>query len=194
MRHFIALGLLLIGAAAGATSTSDPAAPAAATPTPVAFTWQHRRMSFSYFGITVLYTCDALESQVGRILSFLGARGDLKVSARGCPGGADAPSRNAWVDAEFDVPAAADDQPGGGTATATATATAQWIPVDLTPRHPNFMSRGDCELMEDMRDAVIKNFSIRNLTYSTSCFPHELTDDGYAVTGQALKVKARKTG
>jgi hypothetical protein len=152
----------------------------------VTVTWEHRHATFSYIGITTAYNCDALASQVGRILVYLGARKDAKVSARGCP--LDLPSHAAWVDADFDVPIPF----GAGEGVTSAGVRARWDRVELNPRRPPFMEVGDCELMEDLRDLVRSNFYLRRLEYATSCFPHELSLDGFSVTGEAPKVVAAK--
>jgi hypothetical protein len=41
--------------------------------------------------------------------------------------------------------------------------------------------------MQAMKDLIMKNFSLRNVEYRTSCVPREVLLDGYAVKGQALK-------
>jgi hypothetical protein len=156
----------------------------------VPVTWQRHHMTFNYFGITVLYSCDALERQVGRILTYLGARSDLKVTASGCPRGPESPSHNAWVDADFYVPVPASD---ASNTSAASTAKARWTPVDLTPSQPYFMGKGDCELVQGMKDLVTKGFAMRGLDYSTSCFPGELTNDGFVVRGDVLKVMQLKS-
>jgi hypothetical protein len=145
--------------------------------------WQHHRTTFSYFGVTVLYSCDGLEEQVRRILLYLGARGDLKVRTRGCPHGPDAPTHNAWVDVDFHAPVPA----GGGSAD---TVMAQWTRMELKPRHPSFLSEGDCELMQDMKDLVTGSFTVRDIDYRASCFPNPPSIDGFAVKGLTLKVAA----
>jgi hypothetical protein len=167
------LGLADARAAAQPTTDSDK----------VPITWQHHKATFNYSGITTLYTCDGLEGQVRRILRYLGARVDLKINVTGCPRGPDSPGRNAWIEAEFDVPATATDQPSADTATGA------WVDVDMTPQHPLFMDAGDCELVQDMKDVVTKNFNIRHLDYRTSCYPNELSFDAFAVKGQALHAK-----
>lgn len=139
-------------------------------------------MKFNYFGVAVLYSCDALESQVQRILMYFGARNDLQVTAGGCPRGPEDPSHHAWVDADFFAPAPASD------ADETGAVLARWTPVKLTPGHPNFMDKGDCDLVQGMKDIVTMNFTVRGLDYATACFPGELTNDGFAVTGEALIV------
>ncbi|MGA2189938.1 MAG: hypothetical protein ABSH33_15505, partial [Steroidobacteraceae bacterium] len=150
--------------------------------------WQPHHARFYYYGVTVSYTCEALEDQVRRILLYLGARGDLTISARGCARGPDRPSHNAWVETDFYAPAPAAD------GRATGNAAAQWARIELTPHHPGFMGNGDCELVQDMKDLVVNNFNARDLAYTTDCFPHELSIDGFAVKGQTLKMTAPTSG
>lgn len=149
--------------------------------------WQHRQLSFDYTGFTTLYTCEGLEDHVRQILLYLGARKDLKVRATGCPGPSNTPSRTAFVHVDFYalVPAAA----GGRAVDAPAPTSLNgyWTPLELTPRRPNFMGDGDCELIQGMKDFITKNFTLRAVEYRTSCVPNELTLDGFSVKGQALR-------
>ncbi len=174
MQHLNAVlsGLLFSGAAFAANAAPDATAVA----------WQHRAGDFAYFGTTSSYTCNALEVQVRKILSYLGAR-TVSVSARGCPVGPDIPSHTASVHAEFYVPAPA---PAAGAAD---SAMAQWTRVDLTPRRPGFVEAGDCELVEQMKPLVVKNFNLRNFNYHTNCFPNEINKWGFSVEGEALMVR-----
>jgi hypothetical protein len=48
------------------------------------------------------------------------------------------------------------------------------------------MGGGDCELIEQMKDLISKNFSLRDMQYNTDCVPHEITLDAFDVKGQAL--------
>jgi hypothetical protein len=162
---------------------SNSAADAAATPAAdiVTGSWQHHQVTFNYYGITSLYTCDGLEDQVRRILLHLGARKDAKVYASGCPGAYNAPSHSAWVKADFYTLAPAADAVGSNSV------KARWTALEVTPRHPNFMGDGDCELIQGMKDLIVKNFSLRDIEYRTSCVPHEVSMDAYAVKGQALR-------
>jgi len=166
-------------------------APAAAGEPPaanvVAGTWQHHKATINYFGITTLYTCDGLENRVRQILLYMGARKDLKVSATGCPGPFNAPSRTAWVNADFYSLAPSPD------AGAPGAVQAHWTAVNLTPRRPNFMGEGDCELMQSMKELALKNFSLRDVKYRTDCVPGEVDTYGFSVTGEALKAAASAT-
>jgi hypothetical protein len=173
----------VLGGVVCAPPSNSAAADGTATPPAdiVNGSWRHRQMTFNYFGITSLYTCDGLEDQVRQILLHLGARNDAKVYASGCPGPYNAPSRTAWVKADFYTLAPAADAAGSGTV------KANWTAVEVTPRRPAFMGDGDCELMQAMKDLIMKNFSLRNVEYRTSCVPHEVLLDAYAVKVQALK-------
>ena len=163
----------LIARAAVHTADSPPGDIAAGA-------WQHHKVSFNYVGFTALYTCDGLEDQVRQILLYLGARKDVHVSARGCPGPFNTPSRNAFVDADFYALAPVAD------AAPSDTVKARWTALELTPRHPGFMGDGDCELMQGMKDLITKNFSLRDLEYRADCYPRAITPDSFAVKARAL--------
>jgi hypothetical protein len=176
MKHFLAIVALICGAVTALADT--PAALPAESP--AAVTWRHQTADFNYLGFTTLYTCSGLEDQVRRILTYLGARADLKVRASGCLR-IDEPSHNAWVKVEFDVPVAAENGAPG-------EALAQWDAVALSARSPHFMDSGDCELVQSMRALVTRNFDLRDLNYRTNCFPHTLSIDDFSLTAEALKV------
>jgi hypothetical protein len=149
--------------------------------------WQHHKVTFNYFGFTTLYTCDGLEDEVRQILLHIGARRDAKVTASGCPGPVGVPTHSAWVVADFYTlaPVAA--------ANGSDTVKARWTSLEVSPRRPNFLGEGSCELIQEMKDLIIQNFSLRDVDYRTSCFPHELTLDGFAVKGEALTALPSKS-
>jgi hypothetical protein len=147
----------------------------------VAGTWEHRHANFSYFGITSLYSCSGLETNIRALLQHLGARKDVKVSARGCPYGYDTPGRSALVEMDFYTLV-----PSTDTIAADAV-QAHWTPVVVNSTKPNFMGRGNCELIEEMKDVISKNFSFRDLDYRTDCVPHEVNIDDFGIKAQALK-------
>jgi hypothetical protein len=174
---------LLVGLPWLLAPSSHAAVQTADTPpdTIVASAWQHHKVTFNYVGFTALYTCDGLEGQVRQILRHLGARKDLSVTATGCPGPYSTPSHTAWVDVDFYTLAPVAEAGG------LDTVKARWTALVLTPRRPNFMGEGDCELIQGMKDVIIKNFSLRDIAYRTDCVPHEVNLDGFAVKGQALR-------
>jgi hypothetical protein len=155
----------------------------AATPAPsgqiVNGEWQHHQVRFNYYGITSLYSCDGLESNVRSLLLHLGARKDAQVSAKGCPRGSSVPSRSAIIDTDFYTLAP--------SSAVRDTVQAQWVPVLVNRSHPSFMSGGDCELINEMKDLISKNFSLRQVDYRTDCVPHEVNIDDFTIKAEALK-------
>jgi len=150
--------------------------------------WQHHKVQFDYFGVTTLYSCDGLEVQVSRILQFFGARKDLKVQARGCIRGPNAPNNSILVFTDFYTLAPL------ATPSGTDTIKAQWSPLDMSAHRPSFMSEGDCELLEDMKPLISQHFSPRELDYRTNCTPREINIASYAVKGEFLRVILPITG
>jgi hypothetical protein len=47
------------------------------------------------------------------------------------------------------------------------------------------MSDGDCELLAQMKELIVKNFSLRALSYRTDCVPQEI--NGFSIKAQVLK-------
>jgi hypothetical protein len=173
MSASLALSALPLVRAADASSAAGPV---------VAGTWEHRHAGFSYWGITTLYSCDGLEDNIRALLLHLGARkNDIKVNARGCPHGSSVPGRNAIVDVDFYSLAPSAD------ANAANTVQARWTPVTVSPTHPYFMGHGDCELIDEMKDILSKNFSLRDLSYRTDCVPHQVNIDDFSVKAEALQ-------
>lgn len=172
MAVFLALTALPAVSAAEDSSAAGPI---------VAGTWEHHHANFTYYGITALYSCDALETNIRALLLHLGARKDATVSARGCPHGSSVPGHNAIVDVDFYSLSPSTD------ANAANTVQARWTPVLVSPTHPYFMGHGDCELLDELKDILSKNFSLRDLSYRTDCVPHQVNIDDFSVKAQALK-------
>lgn len=177
-----ALALVALSSVRPLSSVAIETADAAASEI-VAGVWQHHKVTFSYYGLTSLFTCSGLENHVGALLLHIGARKGARVTATGCPGPLDTPSHSAWVTADFytlaPVPAA--------DAGRSDLVKARWTPLEVTPGRPYFMDDGDCELMQGMKGVITQNFSLRDIEYRTSCFPHSLSLNGFAVKGQALR-------
>jgi hypothetical protein len=64
---------------------------------------------------------------------------------------------------------------------------ARWTPVTVTANHPNFIGRGDCELIHEMKDILSKNFSLRDLNYRTDCMPYEVNSNDFSVKAEILE-------
>jgi hypothetical protein len=147
----------------------------------VASLWQHHQVNFTYYGITALYTCDSLETNIRGLLLYLGARNDAKVSALACPRGSSVPSRTAIVQTDFYTLAPSAD------ASAPDAVQARWTSFEVNPWRPHFMGDGDCELIEEMQDLITKSFSLRDLKYRTDCVPRTINIHGFSIKAQALK-------
>ena len=147
----------------------------------VAGTWEHHKANFTYFGITSLYSCNGLESNIRQLLQHLGARKDLTVRAYGCPYGFDTPGRSAVVDLDFYSLSPSTD------ANAADTVQARWTTVQVSANRPYFIGHGDCELITEMKDILSKSFSLRDLNYRTNCVPHEVNVNDFSVKGEILK-------
>ena len=173
-----ALGFL--GSASGVNAAAAEDTAAAAAPV-VTGTWEHRHASFTYWGITALYSCDGLENNIRALLLHLGARKDVTVSARGCPNGSSVPGRNAIVETDFYTLSPSAD------ANAANSVQARWAPVVVSATRPYFMSHGDCELIAELKDIITKNFSLRDLNYRTDCVPRQVNIDDFSIKAQALK-------
>jgi hypothetical protein len=168
-------------ALAGISSGGGSSAATAAEPGGQVVTgaWQHHHVNLNYYGITALYSCDGLENNIRSLLLHLGARKDAKVSATGCPNGPSVPGHSAIVDVDFSTLSPSSD--------GSDTVQAQWMPVLVSPTHPYFMSHGDCELIDEMKDLISKNFSLREVNYRTDCVPHQVNIDDFTIKAQALK-------
>jgi hypothetical protein len=164
-------------AAAGEGATAEAAATVAAH-------WQQQKVEFSYTGFTTHYSCDGIEEKVKRILLHFGARADLKVRATGCDIGMQRVGPFAWVHAEFNTLAP------GAAAAAGDTVNARWQPLKLAARRPMFMEEGECELVEQLKPVLEKNFALRDLDVRTTCIAHQVSMNDYNVTAQALKADA----
>ena len=142
----------------------------------------HRHANFTYWGVTALYSCDGLEENIRSLLVHLGARkDDVKVNARGCPRGPSVPSHTSIIELDFYSLAPSTD------ANAANAVQARWDPVLVNTTHPYFMGRGDCELVQELKDILSKNFSFRDLNYRTDCVPHEVSINDFSVKGEVLK-------
>lgn len=176
-----------IAAAFAGLAVGAAAAQAADTPGE-ASTWQHHQAEFDFRGFTSAYSCDGLEGKVKQILKFFGAR-NPSVEASGCPRGPDSLSHMVWVKVAFETLAVAPaDAPAG------EIVPARWTPFTLNRQRPFFMDEGDCELIDDMKPVLIANFSLRKLSYSAVCTPHEVTFADFRVDGEVLKSAAEHSG
>jgi hypothetical protein len=152
--------LVVVSLCAGA----NPPALAAADSGEQAAVWVQKEVNFRYVGFTTKYSCDGLRDKMRRILLWLGARDDLKLTGYGCVG-VNSPETTPGVRIAMHVL-----QPAG--ATSGQTVAAHWKMVDLLAAHDLFDAARDCELIAQLDRDVLPLFAARDVDYSATCSVH----------------------
>jgi hypothetical protein len=161
-------------ASAAAAVTLLAAVPTlAAAQDSVAAVWAPKQIQFVYQGFTTHYSCDGLQDRVRTMLAKLGAR-ELKVRQFACvrPSGP-TPFPGVQVTMQVLIPAASaaaskDKNPG-------PPVQAQWKAVELMPENASYDEQGNCELIEQFKRTFLPLFTTRNVKYSSTCVPHQIT-------------------
>jgi hypothetical protein len=148
-------------------------APAGASGEPQSAVWTDKELTFVYQGFTTRYSCDGLRDKVRGVLLDLGAqKKDLKVMELGCssPSGRPDPFPGVRVKMRVLQPADAPDAKPADP----APIAAHWKPLDLKLRDSSFSNdSGECELVEQIRHAIVPLFTTRNVDLQTTCIPHQ---------------------
>jgi hypothetical protein len=174
MRHVrayvsVALSAALSIGVCAAASDAGPTEPAV---------WQHHQELIDYYGVTETYTCTGIEDKMRQLLLYLGARrADLKITPL-CSRQL-APMQQVFVRVDFYSLAPATE--GSGEAL-----TAHWAPLSITPRDALFRDRAECELFQNVKKVLTKDFTIRDVHYDTTCTPYDTTLQDYNITGEIL--------
>jgi hypothetical protein len=176
----VAATMLLVGSMPGTAAAADES-PAQAT---VEARWVPRELHFTYMGFTSTYSCDGLLDQMKQILQQLGAGEDLVIKTYGCstPSG---PQVMAGVQATFSVLVPADSSEQGSAG--SAVVAARWDAVKMDADIPRHRNSGDCELIEQVKKEVLPLFTTRNLTFRSSCFPHQASIAGAHLSVEVLR-------
>lgn len=160
---------------------------------PVMAVWVEKKIGFTYVGYTSHYSCDGLRTKVSSILKEIGARPGFKVTARACFN----PRRGAEWRPMLDIVAAtpraatpeilAEVAKSAADSKSAAKAGGKNLPVaDVTQQFPARMRRidfrddplslidpGDCELIEQLRDAVFVPLGAKIVEDHMNCVPHQ---------------------
>jgi hypothetical protein len=150
--------------------------------------WMAKELSFVYQGFTSRYSCDGLFEKMRRVLLELGARDDLDVSRYGCTAATGSPDPFPGVRIKMNVltPApAANASPADGRPPA-ATVPAQWKKVDVRLNRDPVYEAGDCELIEQIKQKILPQFTTRNVEFSSNCVPHQLSAGGTWLRAEVL--------
>ncbi len=165
-----ALALLSLG---GSVALADETA--------VQATWSAREFRYTYQGFTAKYSCDGLNDRIREVLLVLGARkADLTVTPSGCNAGFGQPTLFPGVTVKMSVLA-----PVGEKGADSAPVAAVWRNVDIARRQP-LAAAGDCELTEQIKAKILPLFATRNVEYSSTCVPHQLTPGGTSLKADVL--------
>jgi hypothetical protein len=148
--------------------------------------WTPKEVRFVYQGFTTHYSCDGLRDKVKSVLLKLGARKDLQVRESPCAGPVSGPNPFPGVSIKMHVLEPATGKGGG---TAMPTVPARWQRVDLTSARDLLQDPGDCELLEQIKETLLPKFTTRNVEYSSTCVPHQLTS-GTRLKAEVLVVEA----
>jgi hypothetical protein len=155
----------LAAACAFLSTGASVADEAAATHTPGS--WQKHQYSFAFLGFTSTYSCDGLADKLNKLLLAAGARADVKSVPGACAAGFGRPDKFARADLTFYALAPIGNDAGSGEVDGI------WRSVTFANRSPRELLIGDCELIEQFRDQVLKMFTTRNIVSHTTCVPYQ---------------------
>jgi len=152
--------------------------------------WTPKQLHFTYQGFTAHYSCDGLRDKVRAVLLKLGARKDLQVTETACAGDFGRPTPFPGVNIQMHVL-----QPASGKSAdvAAAAVPARWHTVDLTGSRDPVDAAGDCELIEQIKQRILPKFSTRNVEFSSTCIPNQLTVGGTRLKAEVLMADQRAT-
>lgn len=145
--------------------------------------WKRHEIDFAYMGFTTRYSCEGLRDKMRMLLAACGARPDLEVTARACAG-------SSWQVTEFPrvrMVFYAPEIPEPGQSGLGEPAAARWMPVTLARRQPRDLELGDCELVEQFRDRILKAFTTRIVEEDINCIPHQLSGSSFRLRFEVLR-------
>ena len=169
------------------------APPTAGGEPPVAAVWAPKELRFTFMGFTAKYSCDGLQDRIRSVLLKLGARPDLHVSQGPCAAPLGTPTPFPSVNIKMNVlePASAAPPVNGGAP--PQVVAAHWKRVDLTGSGDAVKEAGDCEVIEQIRQSILPQFTTRNIDYKSTCVPNQLTLGGTQLRADVLVVDEQGT-
>jgi hypothetical protein len=172
--------------------------------------WRVQEIYFAYFGLTTHYSCDGLRDRVRFMLSELGVQESSHVQIAGCTD-LSGPAYNPSVRIILAYPVAATDD--NIKAAAQDAKRAELVatlkrrsksklefglePFDAERLNVVLLSKaqtptsasGDCELLEQIRDHVIKPMGGTIVKDELRCIPYQGTAGNSRLTAEVLAVK-----
>jgi hypothetical protein len=150
--------------------------------------WVEKKFRFVYQGFTTHYSCDGLRDQMIKVLTQLGARSDMKVREYGCTAQLGRPEPFPGVDGTFYVL-----EPVNGATAGRPSVPAHWEPMKLDFGHGSLDQAGQCELIEQVKHKILPLFATRNVDFTNTCVPHQLTPGGTRLEAEILKPAATRS-
>jgi hypothetical protein len=145
--------------------------------------WTPKELRFVYYGFTSKYSCDGLRDKVRTVLLKLGARKDLQVTPTPCSASLGTPTTFPGVTIKMNVLESAS---GKEYDAAAPPVVAHWKLVDLTHSRDPVDAAGDCELIEQIKTRILPLFTTREVNYSSTCIPNQLTIGGTRLKAEVL--------
>lgn len=158
------------------------AGPAIAEGTEVAAVWKRFEVDFHYLGFTTRYSCDGLRDKVRQLLLHAGVRKDLKITTRGCEVGYGRIAEMPSLKIVFWAP----ELPEAGSRDVGEPALARWKRVTIERNQPRGLEWGDCELVEQFRDRLLPELTVRAISDDTHCVPHQLIGNRIGLAFEVL--------
>lgn len=201
----VALLAALMPAAPANAREPAPASPAQVPAGPVVNAiWIEKDLAFSYMAFTTFYSCSGLRDKVRWVLREIGARPGFKVRVRGCVN-LTGPELMPRVEIRAALPMEATPElladlerqapkreliarvTGKSATEATAQFATRWRQIRFDPTATSRIEPGDCELMEQLRDAVFVPFGLRLVEDSMSCPPKQVVLYGIRLSVEVLE-------
>ncbi len=159
------VGILLLAFLAAMPAAADDTAA-----DEVAAAWKRHEVDLVYMGFTTRYTCGGLKSKVKLLLKHVGARPDMKIQERGCEYGYQMVADFPHLKIVFYAP----EIPEAGSREVGEPVLGVWKPVSIKRNLPRGLDWGDCELVEQFRDRILSELTMRNVAGDVNCIPHQL--------------------
>jgi len=173
------VGLVCAALLAGSVALAADAADSAGAGQPGS--WQPHSYDFHFMGFTSTYSCDGLADKLQLLLRVVGARPDATVMPL-CARGSGVPDKLVQASLKFSTLQLADTNASGAAAGAPNDVPGVWRHVELAPRHPFALQTGDCELVEQFRDALLPMFATRNINSQVTCVPHQDSGSNFSLS------------
>jgi hypothetical protein len=145
--------------------------------------WTAKPVRFTYMGFTAKYSCDGLRDRVRKLLLDLGARSDLKLNSTGCSSGYGRPSPFPGVSGTVNVLELLGDNAPTPEQPVIST---HWKSVTISPQGEALAAAGECELIEQLKTRLLPLFTARNVEYSSTCIPNQLTPGSTRLRAEVL--------